>query len=199
MPFHCQPVALRALIYIHPPILKRNALYDFLALFHILKTERAIQPVGIYANNGLWYCPAYCFLRNDFRIFRCDKMHSATFDHTNREPIDLRNIHLGNKESLMQRSGGSYLKLYVELQQEGVNQCEAHLWLKNSLHVRADGSGWLDGSITARELTFFASFILGLGNKATIKEPPELVGKLEKLISEVIKKYGQSNSKGLSR
>ena len=30
---------------------------------------RSIQPVGIYASNGFWYCPAYCFLRDDFRLF----------------------------------------------------------------------------------------------------------------------------------
>lgn len=24
-------------------------------------SERNIQPIGIYASSGLWYCPAYCF------------------------------------------------------------------------------------------------------------------------------------------
>lgn len=32
-------------------------------------SSREIQPVGIYASNGFWYCPAYCFRSGDFRLF----------------------------------------------------------------------------------------------------------------------------------
>jgi len=35
-------------------------------------TTRSIQPIGIYANEGKWYCPSYCFFRKDYRVFRCD-------------------------------------------------------------------------------------------------------------------------------
>lgn len=40
--------------------------------------NRTIQPLGIYTMNGLWYCQAYCFLAEDYRVFRIDPSSSFT-------------------------------------------------------------------------------------------------------------------------
>lgn len=83
---------------------------------------RAIQPVGIYASSGLWYCPAYCFVRGDIRVFRCDRIHSADYDHSGLAPLDLRHIHLGNKEiysAMEQVPEEERVKLHVELGKAG--------------------------------------------------------------------------------
>jgi len=31
--------------------------------------NRSIQPIGIYSNEGKWYCPSYCFVAKDYRVF----------------------------------------------------------------------------------------------------------------------------------
>ncbi|QYR20211.1 YafY family transcriptional regulator [Paenibacillus sp. sptzw28] len=148
---------------------------------------RKIQPIGIYANNGLWFCPAYCFLRKDFRVFRCDRIHSAEYD-ADTEPIDLRHVHLGNKESVFQKEKES-VQLYVELSRSGVQMYEAVLWLSSHLHIREDGTGWLEGPIPQSDLAFYARFFIGLGNEATVKHPPELVGYMKRLFAEIMSKY----------
>ena len=38
------------------------------------ESVRAIIPVGLYAMNGLWYCPAYCTAVNQIREFRVDRI-----------------------------------------------------------------------------------------------------------------------------
>ena len=82
---------------------------------------RSIQPVGIYASNGFWYCPAYCFLRDDFRLFRCDRMQSVAEDATGIEPRDHRHIHLGNwREYGAEKS--VYTRMVVDLSREGVQR-----------------------------------------------------------------------------
>lgn len=149
---------------------------------------RKIQPIGIYANNGLWFCPAYCFFRKDFRIFRCDRIHSATYDSDGTEPMDLRHVHLGNKESFFQTEKES-AELYAELSQNGVQMCEAVLWLGSYLTIREDGSGWLEGPIPQRDLAFYARFFIGLGNEATVKQPPELISSMKRLFAEIMSKY----------
>jgi predicted DNA-binding transcriptional regulator YafY len=155
------------------------------------RSSRSIQPVGIYANNGLWYCPAYCFLRGDIRIFRCDRIHSAIHDISGLEPIDMQHVHLGNKESFMeQEQEFKQVRLYVELGKEGVQSCEAELWLAPKLHIRENGTGWLEGSVARRDLPFFARFIISLGKEATVKEPVELVEELKKMLAEIMGKYG---------
>ncbi|OMD40015.1 transcriptional regulator [Paenibacillus borealis] len=153
---------------------------------------RAIQPVGIYASSGLWYCPAYCFVRGDIRVFRCDRIHSADYDHSGLAPLDLRHIHLGNKEiysAMEQVPEEERVKLHVELGKAGVQSCEAELWSASLLHRREDGTGWLEGKVPGSDLRFFARFVMGLGNGATVHEPPELVEELKGMLAEMLKKY----------
>lgn len=38
------------------------------------KTERTIEPVGIYHENNYWYMIAFCLLRNSYRNFRTDRI-----------------------------------------------------------------------------------------------------------------------------
>jgi predicted DNA-binding transcriptional regulator YafY len=46
--------------------------YD--ALWGENKTERVVEPVGIYLYYNYWYLLAWCRLRNDYRVFRTDRI-----------------------------------------------------------------------------------------------------------------------------
>ncbi|ASA25220.1 helix-turn-helix transcriptional regulator [Paenibacillus donghaensis] len=157
-----------------------------------VRTERAIQPIGIYASNGLWYCPAHCFVRGGIRIFRCDRIHAAAAEVTGISPLNLRHVHLGNKESFMKQEQAldpHLLMLHVELDKEGVHRCEGEIWSSSLLQVREDRTGWLEGTISGSELDFFAGFIIGLGKGVTVQKPPELVEKLKELLAGLLEKY----------
>ncbi|WP_420832332.1 helix-turn-helix transcriptional regulator [Paenibacillus humicola] len=39
--------------------------------------DRVIQPIGIYEDEGFWFCPAFCYKRKAFRLFRADRIRSA--------------------------------------------------------------------------------------------------------------------------
>ncbi|MFC4598660.1 helix-turn-helix transcriptional regulator [Cohnella hongkongensis] len=152
-------------------------------------SERSIQPVGIYASNGFWYCVAYCFLRKGFRLFRCDRMLSVAFDETGIEPLDHRHIHLGNWEKLCGEKRGE-VRMIAELSREGVSRCQGELWPVPHIEVRSDGSGRLDQRVPESELSYFAKFFLGLGSEATVEQPPELVAGIRRLLAELTAKYG---------
>lgn len=156
------------------------------------RSQRHIQPVGIYASNGLWYCPAYCYERADIRVFRCDRIYSAGYDPSGLEPLDLRHVHLGNKDEYSdtkQLKEAEQIRICIELEPEAVQACEGELWAAGLLHIRADGSGRLEGHVPAKDLRFFAGFILGLGAGATVQEPPGLIAELKKRLSEILNKY----------
>lgn len=152
------------------------------------RSQREIQPIGIYTRNGLWYCPAYCFQSDDIRIFRCDRIHSAAAAPSGTKPRDLRDIHLENRETVSQGSG-EYVRLFAELTEEGVQTCEAEPWPVPKLHIRQDGTGWLEGNIAKRDIPFFAKFFIGLGNEATVKDSPELVDGIKRKLFELTVKY----------
>lgn len=150
---------------------------------------RSIQPVGIYASNGFWYCAAYCFLREDFRLFRCDRMQYVAYDTTGIKPRDHRHIHLGNwREYGVEKS--AYIRMVVDLSREGVQRCESELCPVPHIAKLPDGSGRLDQNVPASELLYFAKFFIGLGNEATAKEPPELVDRMRGILKEMMAKYG---------
>ncbi|MCK8487295.1 WYL domain-containing protein [Paenibacillus sp. MBLB2552] len=156
-----------------------------------VSTCRQIQPVGIFASGGLWYCPAYCFERRDFRLFRCDRITSAESAEGSEapEPLDLRHIHLGNWEEHLGRKP-ALLDCVVELSRLGVEACEGQLIHRGlELHVREDGSGRLEGSIPASELPYLATFFIGLNHDATVHRPPELLDSIKRTLSELLEKY----------
>ncbi|WP_379157844.1 helix-turn-helix transcriptional regulator [Paenibacillus sp. sgz5001063] len=178
------------------------------------RMERPIQPIGIYASSGLWYCPAYCFLRGGVRVFRCDRIHTAKYAVSGPAPLDLRHVHLGNREAYnklepagnmdqpqdsLQEMGvlrdqesnqkKEQVRIHIELTDEGVQACEAELWSAPLLHIRENGTGWLEGEIPHQDLQFFARFVIGLCNGAEVQQPQELTKLVKELLVGMLTKY----------
>lgn len=151
------------------------------------RSNREIQPVGIYTRNGLWYCYAYCFSSGGFRVFRCDRMHSA--EPSESEPLDLRHIHLGNRQTESDERQ-EYVPVYAELTKQGVQSCEAEPWTEPKLHIRQDGTGWLEGNVAGSDIPYFARFFISLGDGVRSIDSPEILKHMKQVLSELTVKYG---------
>ncbi|NBD27930.1 helix-turn-helix transcriptional regulator [Paenibacillus glycinis] len=148
--------------------------------------SRRIQPVCIYANNGFWYCTAYCFLREGYRVFRCDRIREAKLDESGALPIELGDVSLSRREAAEPREP---VRLRAELTRTGVQRCESELWLAPMLRVREDGSGTIDHDVSRGDLFFYADFFIGLGNEAVAEEPAELREAIRSRLSELLHRY----------
>lgn len=156
------------------------------------RTSRRIQPVCLYANNGLWYCTAYCFLREGFRVFRCDKIREAAFDESGTEPLDLKDISLSRRENTKPNDP---VRLRAALTRSGVQRCEAELWLAPRLQVLEDGSGVIDADVSRSDLSFYTSFFIGLGDEIRLEGPAELKESIRRRLSELLARYeGESTN-----
>lgn len=147
---------------------------------------RKIQPAGLYANNGFWYCTAYCFLRQSIRVFRCDRIREAAYDESGTEPLDLGDVGLGRRDA---EEPSDPVRLRAELSRAGVQRCEAELWLAPMLKVREDGSGAIDYDVSSGDLRFFADFFIGLGEEAVLEGPAELKDAIRAKLSGMLTKY----------
>lgn len=78
-----------------------------------------------------------------------------------------------------------------ELTTEGVQACEAELWLASMLHVRQDGSSWLEGNVARSDILFFAKFLLGFGKEVTVQHSQEIMDGLKPYLTELIHIYLQ--------
>jgi predicted DNA-binding transcriptional regulator YafY len=149
-------------------------------------SSRRIQPVCIYANNGFWYCTAFCFLRQGFRVFRCDRIREAEYDSSGTEPLDLSDISLSRREA---QEPTEPVRLRAELSRAGVQRCEAELWLAPLLHVREDGRGEIDKDVSRGDIPFFTDFFIGLGDEALVEEPAELKESIRRRLTEMLARY----------
>ncbi|MDG0813169.1 helix-turn-helix transcriptional regulator [Cohnella rhizosphaerae] len=150
------------------------------------KRDRRIQPVGIYANNGLWYCKAYCFLREGFRVFRCDRIREAVPDPAGTQPRDLGNAALGRPQVAEPIAP---VRLRAVLTRAGVRRCEAELWLAPMLDAREDGSGAIDRDIPSSDLPFYADFFAGLGREAAVEAPEALREAIRGKLADLLERY----------
>ncbi|MFB9328829.1 helix-turn-helix transcriptional regulator [Paenibacillus aurantiacus] len=147
--------------------------------------ERCIQPVCIYANNGLWYCTAYCFLREGFRVFRADRIRSAS-EAADVKPLDLGEIRLSRREHEVLHDP---IRLGAKLTRAGVQRCESELWLSPLIEVYEDGGGRIDRDVSRGDIPFYADFFIGLGREALVEEPEELKEAIRERLAELQAQY----------
>lgn len=61
---------------------KKQVFLKYHSLNSEMPSERKIEPVGLFHENGFWYVLGYCLFRNDYRQFRTDRMLQINRTHT---------------------------------------------------------------------------------------------------------------------
>ncbi|WP_409345656.1 helix-turn-helix transcriptional regulator [Paenibacillus sp. MBLB4367] len=151
--------------------------------------KRHIQPVGIYASHGFWYCPAYCFERKDYRLFRADRVLHAE------ETEELKPNAEASKASVWEwlapdGSKEKQVRLVVSLTKEGVRRCRSNYELCDSIRLHDDGSGLLDAMIPVSQLVYFTDTVWEYGKEAKVEQPEEAVRYMKEKIKALYNSYG---------
>ncbi|MPY18704.1 helix-turn-helix transcriptional regulator [Paenibacillus glucanolyticus] len=135
-------------------------------------SQRDIQPIGLYASSGYWYCPAYCFTQDDIRQFRVDRMTAASLNKSIAIREDIAVKTLKNKPVT---SGWEMKEFKVQLTSKGVWQLETDTRLGPFIHKNKDGSGSVEIEIPAADIALYSDYVWRLGEEATIISPTEAV------------------------
>lgn len=152
-------------------------------------TQREIQPIGLYASEGYWYCPAFCFLRQTYRLFRADRISFASLNDSFsfREDLSDRSVFDWIKPDLARFD--DQWDLIVELTEEGVRLLETSVWFGPYIEVHEDGGGSVKIRIPAQKTTFFADLVWQLGAEARIVEPVAAVDYIKQKIETIRQRY----------
>lgn len=156
-------------------------------------SRRRLLPLGLYAMNGLWYCPALDLEREQVRIYRTDRMRSvqpaeeastrewsARVREEAEKPID---AWLGPQEE------GGELRLEAHLTRRGVLRCQSDVWLAQGLRLREDGSGYLDRIMDESYVDWVASYMLSLGEDARVIRPRQVVDRIREIVLQLSNLY----------
>ncbi len=147
--------------------------------------KRNIQPVGLFENDGFWYCPAYCFLREDYRLFRADRILAASLNESIacREEVEQRTLWDLPQEQ------APLIPMSLELTPGGVHALRSDLWFGKSISHREDGGGTATLDIPADKIPFYADMVWRLGEDARIVAPEEAIEYIKRKIEAMRLRY----------
>lgn len=155
---------------------------------------RTIVPIGLYAMNGLWYCPAYCSAANRIRTFRVDRIREIIEE----APCPKGKYHIPGsiQEYLENTEAQNDHRLKIRLTDIGVKRCESECLLAGGLKTLPTGGGMIDMEIDHAALEWVADYILPFGKEATVLEPEELLERMRQKIWELHRQYCVAEQSG---
>ena len=180
---HCDSPLLKSMFLI---VMNRHAATIRYSGAHSEST-RTIIPVGLYAMNGLWYCPAYCTAANQIRVFRVDRIKEILAE--NPYPKGKYPIPGSIQEYLEKTEEKKDCHIKINLTDIGVKRCESEPLLAGGLKIFPTGGGIIDMEINLAALEWIADYLLTFGNNATVLEPAELIGLIQQKIYELHQHY----------
>lgn len=183
---HCDSPLLKSMLLI---AINRHAATIRYSSTHSEST-RTIIPVGLYAMNGLWYCPAYCMAANQVKVFRVDRIKEIIEE----KPCPKENypIPASIQEYLEKTETKNDYHLKIQLTDVGVKRCESECLLAKGLKTFPTGGGIIEMEIDRASLEWAADYILPFGNNATVLEPMELIQLIRQKIYELHHHYCRS-------
>ncbi|SEH70636.1 Predicted DNA-binding transcriptional regulator YafY, contains an HTH and WYL domains [Paenimyroides aquimaris] len=143
--------------------------------------RRLLEPIGIFYENDYWYFMAFCYLRNDYRQFRIDRVKQLT------KTITLfKNEHQPLEYFLNRKKTVEIPKNTIKIV---VPRKMAHYfnWDKNSYGFVSDKE--IDSQVemtfeTSLKLEYFARWLLMFSDEATVVEPL----KLKQIMGDLLQK-----------
>lgn len=183
---HCASPLLKSMFYI---VVNRHAAAIRYSSMHS-ESIRTIIPIGLYAMNGLWYCPAYCTKANQIREFRIDRIQEIVEEKP--YPKEKYPIPASIQEYLQNLEIGNDYHIKIQLTNLGVKRCETECLLARGLKTFSTGGGIIEMDIRHGTLEWVADYLLPLGSNATVLEPPELIELMKHKIDELHRHYFRS-------
>jgi predicted DNA-binding transcriptional regulator YafY len=159
---------------------KKVLCINYMAGYTQQKTNRHIEPLGIFYLDNYWHLIAYCRMRNDYRDFRVDRIITLTENDQ---------IFTGKHPTL---------KAYIAQTAEEKNLITIVIRIDSKMVRFLDEQKYYHGFVSEKrvkdqtELTFLTAYIEGFarwfmmfGDMAEIISPPELKDRVSKIAYEI--------------
>ncbi len=167
------------------PILKGIAQKNVLAIHYFAahnqqKSERCIEPVGVFYQDNYWHLIAYCRLRQDYRDFRLDRISdiSITNDH-------FKTLHPNLKEFIAKSAKEKNLQTVVIRVEKRVLPYINEQKYYNGFVSEYEIGGMIEMTFLTEFLEGFVRWLMMYGDMAEIISPESLKEKVRS-IAEII-------------
>lgn len=148
------------------------------------KTNRCLEPIGIFYEGRNWHLIAYCRLRGDYRDFRIDRIS----DLQTKEERFL-DKHPSLAEYLDTLSNNKRLTKAVVRIKKDVSRFIEQDKLYYGVVMEVEDGNHIDMTFLTDSLEGLARWIMMFGNKAKVLEPPLLIDRVTALAAETLSIY----------
>ncbi len=158
-----------------PIILEASIKQKIVTILYTMKEQKLysnIQLIGLFSENGEWYCPAYCYSLMDYHIFKLSDIKHAVINYEPIEVKDFTEVTIHNWAS--QISPRNYVRLEGELSLDGLRYCESHPILRQFITTNENGLYSLSGKILATYVDKVAEYLWSLKTSISIQSPKEI-------------------------
>jgi predicted DNA-binding transcriptional regulator YafY len=132
-------------------------------------SQRAVQPLGLVREDGYWFLAAYCLLRQDFRLFRADRIGNVQITTQTFEPRHDFDVRAFTQERLRETPAQWQTEVWLET-------TPATIW-RGLVPARAKLSVEGDGMVIryrVNDLERYAARLLELKVPLEVRAPTEL-------------------------
>jgi len=145
------------------------------------KTERTIEPLKLVFKGYAWYVYAFCLMKNDFRIFKVNRIKNLTI----KESLFTRNV----PENIIMESNETstktikvVLKIHSKMAFRVFDE-----FVNGSITENPDGNFFVTVELPDEEWVY--GYILSFSDYAEVIEPKNIRNALKSKLEECLKKY----------
>lgn len=179
-----QPLATNSIQTILKSISAKNVLsIQYFANHNQQKTERNIEPVGIFYLEGFWHLIAFCRLRNDYRDFRIDRI-----THIKTTADFFKQLHPTLKTYLKQiTKERKLLTVIISIDKAAVAYMNDQKFY-NGFVSQKEVKGKIEMSFVTASLEGFSHWFMMFGDHADIISPAELKENIQVRLKKIAKR-----------
>ena len=159
--------------------LQKNRLLLFEYVAHYgNKTVRTAEPYQLVLKGSHWYLQGYCYIRNDFRLFRISRMSNLKILNENFTPRKYQKPILDFSEILETMQIKIKLRIHKSIVDRVLDYCTYENFLP-------DGDEYYIVDFPFVENDYYYDILLGFGNKCECLEPPHIRQNMKRKIQDI--------------
>jgi predicted DNA-binding transcriptional regulator YafY len=151
------------------------------------ETERTIDPYGVVFYDGRWFVVGYCHLREALRMFRLDRVVSATVCEESFERPDHFDCLQFVVQSLAEVPGAWRVEVVLE-----TTMADARERVPAAMALLEEHEAGVLLRCHAQNLHWIACFLVSLGCRMIVRQPPELCAALQQLSDDIAASLARS-------
>jgi len=145
--------------------------------------QRKVEPIGIYYQGSHWYLVAFCRLRNDYRNFRTDKIHSLVLTDEK-----IKKSHPPLQSFINDLTAHRKVQKVVIDVEKAIIKYFGEQRYYNGFLKEEDKGDFIRMTFLTGSLTGFARWFMFFGDRAKIIEPLQLNDMVAEIAGNVLKK-----------